>query len=299
MSFQYLSVLQKCLKIGFISGPPRELAVQCLTYRPGHYTASCICRLVRHLQFQNFWSSSVTKSGIWLLTAQELASGDGGESGPGVWRRTPVQRTTRGESFYRCREGLHAETAQAALAVVLKLVIGGLTSVILIGLSTVNFQFQGRFVLISLRLILGIVAAHVTATVWSSCSSLLPPGEGFSIYKTAHRIWLRILSVALEKELKVLDFAYWLNCYCFVLFDCFSLLLHFLTSLIKRTLWLKFFHRQKAGGGHGGHGPYIGSCSVSVGHDLYLNIHTHRLMHVHIHIIDNLLICLSSGLFYI
>ena len=30
---------------------------------------------------------------------------------------------------------------------------------------------------------------------------------GFGIYKTAHRIWLRILSIALEKELKVLDYA--------------------------------------------------------------------------------------------
>ena len=29
----------------------------------------------------------------------------------------------------------------------------------------------------------------------------------FSIYNTAHGIWLRILCVALEKELKVLDFA--------------------------------------------------------------------------------------------
>ena len=37
------------------------------------------------------------------------------------------------------------------------------------------------------------------------------PGGGFSIYKTAHRIWLRILSIALEKKLKVLDFAYGLN----------------------------------------------------------------------------------------
>ena len=29
-----------------------------------------------------------------------------------------------------------------------------------------------------------------------------------SIYKTAHRIWLRILSMALEKELRLLGFAY-------------------------------------------------------------------------------------------
>ena len=29
---------------------------------------------------------------------------------------------------------------------------------------------------------------------------------GFNIYKTAHRMWLRILSIALEEELQVLDF---------------------------------------------------------------------------------------------
>ena len=33
-------------------------------------------------------------------------------------------------------------------------------------------------------------------------------GGGFSIHKMAHGIWLRILSIALEKELKVLDLAY-------------------------------------------------------------------------------------------
>ena len=50
------------------------------------------------------------------------------------------------------------------------------------------------------------------------------------------------------------DFAYCPN-YCFVLFEYFPLFLHFLTSLIKLILWLKFFHRQKAGRGHGGQGP--------------------------------------------
>ena len=38
---------------------------------------------------------------------------------------------------------LHAETAQSALTVIFKLVIGDLTSVILIVLNTVNLQFQG------------------------------------------------------------------------------------------------------------------------------------------------------------
>ena len=66
-------------------------------------------------------------------------------------------------------------------------------------------------------------------------------------------MWLRILSVALEKELKVLDYAYWLNCSCFVLSDWFSLLWHFLVPSFKLILWVKFFfffHRQKAGRGH-------------------------------------------------
>ena len=59
---------------------------------------------------------------------------------------------------------------QSSLIVILKLVISGLTSIILIVLGTVNHQFQGLFVSISLRPILKIVAAHVTSTVWSSCS---------------------------------------------------------------------------------------------------------------------------------
>ena len=65
-------------------------------------------------------------------------------------------------------------------------------------------------------------------------------GSDTPVYKTVHRIWLRILSIALEKELKVLDFAYGLNYYYYVLFNCFSLLLRFLTSLIELILWLSF-----------------------------------------------------------
>ena len=40
-----------------------------------------------------------------------------------------------------------------------------------------------------------------------------------------------------------------------VSFNGFPLFLHFLTSLIKLIPWLKFFHRQKEGWGHGGHRP--------------------------------------------
>ena len=59
------------------------------------------------------------------------------------------------------------------LTVTLKLVIRGLTSGILTVLSAVNLQFQDWFVSISLRLILRIVTADITATVWSSCRQLL------------------------------------------------------------------------------------------------------------------------------
>ena len=44
-----------------------------------------------------------------------------------------------------------AETAQSALTIILKLVIGDLISIIMIDLSTVNLYFQGLFVPISLR----------------------------------------------------------------------------------------------------------------------------------------------------
>ena len=90
---------------------------------------------------------------------------------------TPVQRLTRsptplltigGKSFYSWGWGsLHAETAQPALTVVLKLVICGLISVVLIVLGTVNLQFQGLFVPLSLRPVLETVAAYVMAIVWS------------------------------------------------------------------------------------------------------------------------------------
>ena len=61
-------------------------------------------------------------------------------------------------SFIGREKGLHVETAQAALIVSLKLVSGGLNSGILIVLGTVNLQFQGHFVHISLRPVLGIMA---------------------------------------------------------------------------------------------------------------------------------------------
>ena len=65
--------------------------------------------------------------------------------------------------------GLHAETAPPSLTVIFRLVISGLTSIILVVLGTINLQFQGPFVPISLCPTLRIVAARVLGTVWSSC----------------------------------------------------------------------------------------------------------------------------------
>ena len=140
--------------------------------------------------FEN--SSCVTESGVRLLPAQKpikrqgwwkgkfalfprpATGGWAGGGGGDVCARPapPATLTIRGQelSFMDGARWLRAETAQSALTVILKSVIGGLTSVILIVLSTVNLQFQGRFVSISLRPILGTVAACVTATAWSSCS---------------------------------------------------------------------------------------------------------------------------------
>ena len=127
----------------------------------------------------------------------------------------------------------------------MKWVISGLTSVILIVSNTISLQLQDRLVSISLRSVLGIVAAYVMATAWSSCRWLLPPRGGFSICETAHRMWLGMLSTALEEELKVPDFAEWLNSYYLLSFHCFPLFLYILTSLIKLILWLNIFPDQR------------------------------------------------------
>ena len=80
-----------------------------------------------------------------------------------------------------------------------------LTSIILVVSGIVNLQFQGALVPVSLWSILGIVAAQDLGT---ACHHVVNFSTWrFGIYQTAHRIWLRILSIALEKELNILDYA--------------------------------------------------------------------------------------------
>ena len=101
---------------------------------------------------------------------------DAGSRGRGRWGghlskgRLPASDNQGARVFIDRGRGLHAETALSALTVILTLVLGGLTNIILIVLGKVNLHFQGWFVSISLRPVLGIVAAYVMATVWSSCS---------------------------------------------------------------------------------------------------------------------------------
>ena len=97
--------------------------------------------------------------------------------------------------------GLHAETAQSSLTVIFRLVISGLTSIIMMVLGTVNLQFKVDLFLCSQFLELWQLRFLFQSGHHVVNFSI----RGFSIYKTAHRIWLRILSIALEKELKVLD----------------------------------------------------------------------------------------------
>ena len=87
--------------------------------------------------------------------------------------QTSVQRqlaTCGARAFIDWRKGLHVDPAQSALIVIFKLVVGSLTSVILMVGGTVKLQSQGSFVPVFLRPVLRIVAAHVLGTVGSSRS---------------------------------------------------------------------------------------------------------------------------------
>jgi len=85
--------------------------------------------------------------------------------------------------------------------------------------------------------------------------SAFSTGKGFGIGRTAQSIWLRILSVVLEEELKVLDFVYRLNYYYFFLlvvflgFGIFPLLwLYLVFEIWGRPRRLKFFYKPEEGG---------------------------------------------------
>ena len=97
------------------------------------------------------------------------ACDSGGGSQTSVQRPTPPS-TSRGWEHYRqSGRGWGGATCRNS-TVIFKLVISGLTSIILVVLGTVNLQFWGALVPISLGTFLGIVAVQALGTVWSSCS---------------------------------------------------------------------------------------------------------------------------------
>ena len=114
-------------------------------------------RDLKYLLLHNLTLYCYRKVGVWLLTNQKSinrpinrkrkfalfqmpATGGRGRS---VQRPTPPLIISRQEVFIDRRRGLHAETVQSALTVIFKLVMGGLTRVILVVLGAVNLQFRG------------------------------------------------------------------------------------------------------------------------------------------------------------
>ena len=140
--------------------------------------------------------------------------------------------------------GQHAETTQSSRTVFFKLIISGLTSIILVVLDTVSLQFWGPFVPISLWSILGIVVSRVLGIMQLT----FPPGHHavnfstwcFSVYKTAHRTWLRIFIYSPWERTKGAWLCLMTTLLLFDLLRRFSFVSTFLTSLIKLILLLKF-----------------------------------------------------------
>ena len=101
--------------------------------------------------------SSVTESGVWLLTAQKPLKRPGWWEGafPLFWMPATKGRvdacpktnsrplTVSGQELLEAEGGGYIQKQNYQLTVTLKLVISGLTSVISTVLSTVNIQLQG------------------------------------------------------------------------------------------------------------------------------------------------------------
>ena len=120
-----------------------------------------------------------------------------------------------GESFYRWKEGATCRNS-IVTSDSFRLIISGLTSIILIVLGTVNLHFQGRFISISLRPVLRIVAVYVMGIREGNgtplqYSCLENPMDGGAWWAAIHgvaegRTWLSNFTFtfhfhALEKEM--------------------------------------------------------------------------------------------------
>ena len=155
----------------------------------------------------------IKKPGWWKgkFALFQMPATGGGDQRPTPSVPPPTSKGVRAFIDRAGGTGLLAETAQSSLTVIFKLVIRGLTScfiltkmIILAVSGAVNLQFQGPFAPIYLQPVLRM---QLISRVQSGCQVVNFSTWCFGISKTAHRMWLRILSIALEKELIVLDYA--------------------------------------------------------------------------------------------
>ena len=129
---------------------------------------------------------------------------------PGVWAgQTSVQRLTSSTDHQQTtvfidmeRRGGYMQKQHSQLTVMFKLIIGGSNQS---HLGYARYSQPYWLVVISLRPVLRIVTAYVRVQSGNHVVNL--SFWGFSIYKTAYRTWFGISSIAVEKKLKVLDYA--------------------------------------------------------------------------------------------
>ena len=166
---------------------------------------------------------NVCLGGVWLLATQKpisrpgwrkgkfalfqmLATGREGNSHLSKGQLPPLT-SRQWELLQRKlgRGGLHAERAPSSLTVRFKLVISGLTSITLVVLGAVFQSWVHLFPIL----------CDQFSELWQLKSWVQfghhVPGDQllqlvFWYYKAAYRIWLKMLSIAHEKELEVLEY---------------------------------------------------------------------------------------------
>ena len=129
-------------------GKPKNTGVGSLSLLQGIFPTQKLnqgflhCRQI--LYQLSYQGSHGRKESLLYFRCWQLGGHGGGQTS--VQRQIPPTDDLVGQEFLMAGEGLHAETAQSALTVILKLVIGGLSGVILLVLVTVSLQFQGKLV---------------------------------------------------------------------------------------------------------------------------------------------------------
>ena len=112
-------------------------------------------------------ASLVERKVCFILDAGNGGGGEGGRGRVDTCRKADSPRHNQGaRAFIGWGRGLHVETTQSALTVILKLVMRHHLDCFKYSSSSVSGSVSSH----SLRPVLGIVAAYLIATVWSSCS---------------------------------------------------------------------------------------------------------------------------------